>query len=420
MLSTPYTAARGLDDDGPMPEDDPDDPRGPEDSPYYSKKELYRAPALGPVDAGREMAPVSGRSARGPERPSVPQPRYIDTSRRQRPQRDVDAAKINQLMAGLGALGTIAAGEERTTLSAIGAGLADAGATRQEQQDKRYQEDLRGYQQWLEDARKRNAQLRQGYRRRQYEAERSDYETKRKAERQRRQNEREHSREMREAARKHGYSIEEQEHATDEAVEQARREREMAAEGPLTPDERNARRRERRLRQQQGGTSDEQVTPDERDAYREAQYDLQKLHDEARALREDIERLENAEVSPTNAAGSMEEAKRKRQAKIQDKRAELRKVNTERNRVNERLIDMTRRNPGLGGASRARSGAGAAGAEQGTPDGSGRQQEQEQRVRKPSLEAVNEVLQQRGRETLSEQEYKVLSVGDLKRAGLLE
>jgi hypothetical protein len=253
MISTPYTAARGLDDapGGPMPGDDPDDPRGPEDSPHYSKKELYRAPPLGPVDAGRDM------TSDDPERPPVPEPRYIDTSRRQRPQRDVDASKINQLMAGLGALGTIAAGEERTTLSAIGAGLADAGVSRQEQQDKRYREDLRGYEQWLADARKRNAQLRQDYRRRQYEAERSDYEAERQAERTRRQNEREHSRDMKEAARKHRYNIEEQEHATDEAVEQARREREMAAEGPLTPDERNARRRERRLGRQEGGTGEE-------------------------------------------------------------------------------------------------------------------------------------------------------------------
>jgi hypothetical protein len=265
MISTPYTAARGLDDapGGPMPGDDPDDPRGPEDSPHYSKTELYRAPALGPVDARREMTPAGGQSASGPERPAVPEPRYIDTSRRERPQRDVDASKINQLMAGLGALGTIAAGEERTTLSAIGAGLADAGATRQEQQDKRYQEDLRGYEQWLADARKRNALLRQGYRQQQYEAERSDYEAERQAERTRRQNEREHSRDMKEAARKHSYNIEEQEHATDEAVEQARREREVAAEGLLTPDERNARRRERRLGRQEEGNEEQQALQEE-------------------------------------------------------------------------------------------------------------------------------------------------------------
>jgi hypothetical protein len=419
MLSTPYTAARGLDDapGGPMPGDDPDDPRGPEDSPHYSKKELYRAPPLGPVDAEREMAPGSGQSASGSERPTVPEPAYIDTSRRQRPQRDVDASKINQLMAGLGALGTIAAGDERTTLSAIGAGLADAGATRQEQQDKRYREDLRGYQQWLADARKRNSLLRKGYRQRQYEAERSDYEAEREAERTRRQNKREHSRRMEEIGAEQNNAYNEARADAQEALAEKRR---------AGAEENRAQAQyyeERDRGGGGGGESDEQVTPDERDAYREAQYDLQKLHDRARALKEDIERLENADVSPANAAGSMEEAKRKRQAKIQDKKAELREVNTERNRVNERLIDMTRRNPGLGGRGGAQArGRGRASAEQESPDGSGRQQQQQQqqRAEKPPLEAVNEVLQQRGRETLSEQEYKVLSVGDLKRAGLLE
>jgi hypothetical protein len=409
MLSTPYTAARGLDDDprGPMPEDDPDDPRGPEDSPHYSKKELYRAPPLGPVDAGREMG--GGRPASGPERPpAVPEPRYIDTSRRERPQRDVDASKINQLMAGLGALGTIAAGEERTTLSAIGAGLADAGATRQKELDKRYRENLRGYEQWLADARKRNAQLRQGYRQQQYEAERSDYEAERRAERTRRQNEREHSRRMEEIGA-------EQNNAYNEARADAQ---EALAEKRRAGAEENRAQAAYYEERDRGGGSGGDEQEDARDARREAQYDLQKLHDKAQALREDIERLENADVTVGSDAVSMDEAKRKRQARIQDKRAELRKVNTERNRVNERLLDMTRRNPSLGGASQAR-GRGASGAEQGSPDGSGRQQEQ-QRAEKPSLGSVNEALRQRGREPLSEQEYKALSVGDLKRAGLLE
>jgi hypothetical protein len=214
----------------------------------------------------------------------------------------------------------------------------------------------------------------------------------------------------------------------EQAYQDWKRRREYKSENP-TYSEKTSRMQENRLAEEDEDEEDEDgPTQDDRDAYRETQYDLQKLHDTAQALREDIERLEKADVTVGSNAASMDEAKRKREARIQNKRAELRKVNTERNRVNERLLDMTRRNPSLGStgdASRARGGD-AASAQQGSPNGGGREQQQEQqgqqqqRAEKPSLEAVNEVLQQRGRETLSEEEYKALGVDDLERAGLLE
>ena len=128
--------------------------------------------------------------ANEPTQPTLDLPR-VQTDV-ERPERNAERRNLQRLVQGLGALGAVAgAAGDSTLMTAVGAGLAQGAGQAQRQAEQRYQKQLRGYQQFVRDAREANRQRRRAEAQAEYEAALQDY----KLDRQRQQSEREFQRE---------------------------------------------------------------------------------------------------------------------------------------------------------------------------------------------------------------------------------
>ena len=109
-----------------------------------------------------------------PSRPTLDLPR-VQTDV-ERPERDTERRNLQGLVQGLGALGAVAgAAGDSTLMTAVGAGLAQGAGQAQKRSEQRYQKQLRGYQQFVRDAREANRQRRRAEAEAEYEAALADY-----------------------------------------------------------------------------------------------------------------------------------------------------------------------------------------------------------------------------------------------------
>lgn len=206
---------------------------------------------------GQRFSFVSGpgETSEPPETPQLQIPRI--RSRPSRPERDTERRELMALVQGLGFLGTTAgAASDADLLTQVGAGLSQGAGRARGQAEKKYQTRLKGYRDFLADARQYNRQAAMKEAQADYEAALTDYRLDREA--QQAEAERKFERELNEPTDLEK-KLTQQELETAEAREEAtralaqQRRRPEQPTGPFTdlPDDPQQLQQQDRLLQQQ-------------------------------------------------------------------------------------------------------------------------------------------------------------------------
>ena len=124
------------------------------------------------------QATATGATATGGAQ--EPSPPTLDLPRVQtdveRPQRNQERRNLQTLVQALGAAGAVAgAAGDSTLMTSIGAGLTEGAGQAQRRSEEQFQKRLRGYEQFVRDARQANRQLRRAEAEAEYEAALADY-----------------------------------------------------------------------------------------------------------------------------------------------------------------------------------------------------------------------------------------------------